>query len=158
MKANIFVLLLALFGGIIALSVAFLYLMPADAAVRAVQHSEKVAVHFHVTVDGAPAYVGISKNLWHDHSLDKYGANGFAPLHTHDSSGQVHIESKERRNFTLGDFLSIWGVEASSACLVVPADGGTSIGIGISGGCQQLGDGFADTVLQEGQHFRIERK
>lgn len=148
MKANIVVLTLALFGGIAALSVALLYLMPADAAVRAVQHGEKVAMHFHVTVDGAPAYIGISKSLWHDHSLDEYGANGYAPLHTHDASGQVHIESREERAFTLGNFLSIWGVETSSACLV-QADGGS---------CQQLGDGFADTVLQNGQHFRIERK
>lgn len=29
-------------------------------------------------------------------------------LHTHDNSGIIHIESAERRNFTLGEFFDIW--------------------------------------------------
>ncbi len=30
------------------------------------------------------------------------------PLHTHDSSGRIHIESPVERDFTLGDFFAVW--------------------------------------------------
>jgi hypothetical protein len=30
------------------------------------------------------------------------------PLHTHDSSGQIHIESDVNRLFSLGDFFTVW--------------------------------------------------
>jgi hypothetical protein len=33
-----------------------------------------------------------------------------APLHTHDAAGIVHIESRRRYPFTLGQFFTIWGV------------------------------------------------
>ena len=31
------------------------------------------------------------------------------PLHTHDATGQLHVESPEKRDFTLGDFFAVWG-------------------------------------------------
>ncbi len=34
---------------------------------------------------------------------------GMAPLHTHDDTGIIHVESTIDRNYTLGEFLSIWG-------------------------------------------------
>jgi hypothetical protein len=33
-----------------------------------------------------------------------------APLHTHDATGIVHIESQRPYRFTLGQFFTIWGV------------------------------------------------
>src|SRR5919201_3964906 len=30
-------------------------------------------------------------------------------LHTHDSSGIIHVESPQQRTYTLGDFFDIWG-------------------------------------------------
>lgn len=30
-------------------------------------------------------------------------------LHTHDASGTLHIESPEKRGFTLADFFAVWG-------------------------------------------------
>lgn len=30
-------------------------------------------------------------------------------LHTHDNSGTIHIESPEKRDFTLSDFFAVWG-------------------------------------------------
>lgn len=30
-------------------------------------------------------------------------------IHTHDDKGIIHIESPERRNFTLGEFFDVWG-------------------------------------------------
>jgi hypothetical protein len=32
-------------------------------------------------------------------------------LHTHDSSGVIHMEAPRRFNFTLGDFFAVWGVK-----------------------------------------------
>jgi hypothetical protein len=37
------------------------------------------------------------------------GMLGMAPLHTHDASGTIHVESNTIRNYTLGEFLNIWG-------------------------------------------------
>ena len=34
-----------------------------------------------------------------------------APLHTHDTSGVVHMEANQAYPFTLGQFLTIWGVK-----------------------------------------------
>ena len=37
------------------------------------------------------------------------GMSGMAPLHTHDTSGIIHVESSVKRNYTLGEFLNTWG-------------------------------------------------
>jgi len=83
------------------------------------------AIHWHpqltITIDGQtvtiPANIGIDASLWQDHSLDQYssmpdmpdGMSGMAPLHTHDTSGTIHVESRVSREYTLGDFFRIWG-------------------------------------------------
>ena len=70
--------------------------------------TEGTAQHIHpylrILVDGAPvtipAVVGIR---------DVGGATCFEPVHTHDASGIVHIESvSPTQLFTLGDFFAIW--------------------------------------------------
>ena len=56
-----------------------------------------------------PKCIGINSSLYNDHSLDKYGMQEMAPLHTHDASGIIHVESSVKRNYTLGEFLNTWG-------------------------------------------------
>ncbi len=56
-----------------------------------------------------PANIGLDQNFWKDHSLDHYGVNGHSPLLTRDTSGIIHVESNTIRNFTLQEFLAIWG-------------------------------------------------
>jgi hypothetical protein len=95
--------------------------------------NKKIVMHIHpqlnVTLDGKslviPAGIGINTTLWNDHTLDQYGMGpmkmttkemnmimqGMAPLHTHDTSGIIHVESNEFRNYTLGQFLQIWGID-----------------------------------------------
>lgn len=46
--------------------------------------------------------------LYGNHSLDKYGMSGMSPLHTHDATGTIHVESNTVRDYTLGEFLDIW--------------------------------------------------
>ena len=68
--------------------------------------------HLDVYVDGrrvtVPEGVGI-------------GTNGpqvfFSPLHTHDATGVVHVESPVVKTFTLGQFLAVWGVRFTPRCL-----------------------------------------
>jgi len=85
-----------------------------------------IIMHIHpqlsVRVDNAsievPEQIGINPTLWNDHSLDKFGMqsmpemnmSAMAPLHTHDNSGIIHVESTVNRNYTLGEFLNIWGL------------------------------------------------
>ena len=78
----------------------------------------KMVLHNHVTLNVTyngqtqlvPQNIGIGENplLYGDHSLDKYGMQGMSPLHTHDASGTIHVESNTKRDFRLGEFLDIW--------------------------------------------------
>ena len=38
-------------------------------------------------------------------------------LHTHDTSGIIHVESPVQRAYTLGQFFDVWGVRFSSTCI-----------------------------------------
>jgi hypothetical protein len=64
-----------------------------------------------------PSKIGIEEPLWHNYSLDKYGAPempmkdmimpGMAPIYTNDISGLIKIGSVVVRNYILGDFFNI---------------------------------------------------
>jgi hypothetical protein len=41
----------------------------------------------------------------------------FSPLHTHDATGVVHVESPVVKTFTLGHFFAVWGVRFTPRCL-----------------------------------------
>jgi hypothetical protein len=85
-------------------------------------HRVPLARHDHVSmtvlVDGRPAAiqegVGMSPQLWQDHSLDRYGPAGISPLHTHDASGTIHIESTIDREYTIGEFLKVMGMDPNT--------------------------------------------
>ena len=78
----------------------------------------------HIIIGGKsvtiPANIGINPELYKSHDLDIYGTKNpiISPLHTHDSSGVIHVESTEIRPFTLGEFFDIWGVAFSEDCLM----------------------------------------
>ena len=92
-------------------------------------------VSLNVTIDGkptiVPASIGITQtgifadpSLFGDHSLDKYGMEGMSPLHTHDYSGVIHVESNTVRNYTLGEFLDIWkGLNIEGRNVIASVDG-----------------------------------
>jgi hypothetical protein len=75
--------------------------------------AEGTAVHIHqhldLYVDGhkvpVPAGIGIDP------------AAGYAPLHTHDASGVIHVESPTVRSYTLGQLFAVWGVRFTPGCL-----------------------------------------
>ena len=84
-------------------------------------HNVPLARHDHVLlsvlVDGqkaaVPEGVGMNPQFWHDHSLDKYGPSSISPMHTHDTSGTIHIESTTDREYTVGEFLKVMGMDSS---------------------------------------------
>jgi hypothetical protein len=82
------------------------------------------ALHIHQHLDlylngrhvAVPANVGIGS-----------GFSFFSPLHTHDRSGILHVESPTKTTYTLGQFFGVWGVRISPTCL-----GGDCTGAGRS--------------------------
>lgn len=88
-------------------------------------------MHIHprlyLNIDGKPYFVpqnvGIDSDLWKDHSLDQYGMNGMAPLHTHTADGMIHVESNVIRNYTLGEFFDIWGFDLKGKSVSVSVYG-----------------------------------
>lgn len=56
--------------------------------------------HLQIIINGQqqdiPANIGITLACMH-------------PIHTHDASGTLHVESPEPKDFTLADFFAVWG-------------------------------------------------
>jgi hypothetical protein len=85
-------------------------------------HSVPLARHDHVMLtvlmDGqqivVPEGIGMNPQLWKDHSLDQYGPSGISPMHTHDTSGTIHIESTTAREYTVGEFLKVMEMDPST--------------------------------------------
>lgn len=90
-----------------------------DSAVQAaglrMLDAEGTALHIHahldVRVDGkavtVPAGVGIDE-----------ANQRISPLHTHDTSGVLHVESPDKNaSFTLGQFFTEWQVRLNSSCV-----------------------------------------
>lgn len=94
-------------------------------------NDKPILLHIHprlyLNVDGKPYFVpqnvGIEPDLWKYHALDQYGMKGMAPLHTHTADGMLHVESTIIRNYTLGEFLDIWGLDLKGMTISVSVDG-----------------------------------
>jgi hypothetical protein len=75
---------------------------------------EGTAFHIHQHLDlfingqsiPIPAEIGINRIV-----------RFISPVHTHDASGTIHIESPEAARYTLGQFFDIWGVRLTPTCL-----------------------------------------
>ncbi|HXU94869.1 MAG TPA: hypothetical protein VFP45_00375 [Candidatus Nitrosotalea sp.] len=94
-------------------------------------NDKPILLHIHprlyLNVNGKPYFVpqnvGIEPDLWKYHALDQYGMKGMAPLHTHTADGMLHVESTIIRNYTLGEFLDIWGLDLQGTTISVSVDG-----------------------------------
>lgn len=72
------------------------------------QHLDIFVNGKHVTV---PALVGIYANG------DSTQGGFFVELHTHDTSGIIHLEAPKKGVFTLGQFVGVWGVALTKQCI-----------------------------------------
>jgi hypothetical protein len=83
--------------------------------------SESLFMHIHVwlriVINGQnisiPGAIGIENAVPEGSSTwgEVYGggsASCFEPIHTHDASGIIHMESPTDTNYTLGDFFNVW--------------------------------------------------
>ena len=74
---------------------------------RALHTHEHLDLYLNGTHVAIPANVGIGPG----------GDRFFSPLHTHDRTGILHVESPAKIEYTLGQFFGVWGVRLSSTCI-----------------------------------------
>ena len=75
---------------------------------------EGSVLHIHQHLDliiggqpvAVPAEIGINEP-----------AGWLSPIHVHDSTGIIHVESPYVANFTLGNFFDVWGVDFASSTI-----------------------------------------
>ncbi len=97
-----------------------------------------------------PANIGTDHDLWRDHSLERYGVNGASPLLTRDSSGTIHVESNTVRDFTLHEFLAVWGESIDYSQVVGnPTQPGESACIFVDGQSMSLSNDVVFANLQK---------
>jgi len=77
-------------------------------------HEEGNALHIHqhldIFVDGKPVTVPKDIGINFDERF-------ISPLHTHDRTGVIHVESDKVQDFTLGQFFDVWGVRFTQNCI-----------------------------------------
>lgn len=87
-----------------------------------------------------PANVGITASCMHS-------------IHTHDTSGTLHVESPVKKDFTLGDFFAIWGKEFNgNRILDLKADQNHPIRVIVNGTAV---DTYENTVLRDKDKIEI---
>jgi hypothetical protein len=128
---------------------------PADATAQAKaaglpmlgQEGQVLHIHSHldVFVDGKPVTVPAEIGI-------DLVRQQISPLHTHDTSGVVHIESPVKKDFTLGEFMTEWNVPISKSALgPLKTGGGEELHVYVNGK-EQTGDPAA---LKLGAHDEI---
>jgi hypothetical protein len=81
-----------------------------------------------------PANIGITDICMH-------------PLHTHDDTGTIHVESPVEKDFTLGDFFAVWGKDFSNIKILdYTADANRVITMTVNG---VKVDTFENTILKD---------
>jgi hypothetical protein len=70
--------------------------------------AQHIHAHLDIYIHGQPATVPAEIGIY----------NGITPVHTHDTSGIIHIESPDASAiYTLGQFFDIWGVKLTSTSI-----------------------------------------
>ncbi|TLY04256.1 MAG: hypothetical protein E6K95_02750 [Thaumarchaeota archaeon] len=109
-----FVILLGIFVAVIVGGIAFYENQQAGYNFPFPCLSEVANYHVHpylrIVIDGQnitiPAAIGIV-NPQYQNGIAR-GGTCFEPLHTHDATGIIHVESAGNTNYTLSEFFQIW--------------------------------------------------
>lgn len=162
-KVNGKVKVASIFAVIIGVVALLVYFGVLPSAGHVPPSNQQMVLHIHprleIVVDGkaiiVPSSIGISSNLWKNHTLDTYGMTGMAPLHSHDTQGIIHVESNTNRNYTLGQLFDVWGVPFSQSCILDKCSSSESVSVLIDG----VGNTeFRSHVLKDGELIHIEFK
>lgn len=122
---------------------------PADASVQAKaaglpmlgQEGQVLHIHSHLDVFVNGTRVTVPADIGIDIPRQQ-----ISPLHTHDTSGVVHIESPVKKDFTLGEFMTEWNVPITKDSLgTLKTGGGKELHVYVNGK-QQSGDPAALTL------------
>ncbi|MBI2045773.1 hypothetical protein HYT23_06955 [Candidatus Pacearchaeota archaeon] len=97
-----------------------------------------------ILIDGErqliPSEIGISPGI-------------MRPIHTHDSSGEVHVEGPCKRDFTLGDFFDVWVKEFDSTKIFDKTTQNGSLKMSVNG---QESTEFRNLILKDHDRIKIE--
>lgn len=86
--------------------------LAADSLPQLTMEGSVLHIHQHLDlfIDGqpiqVPADIGINES-----------AGWLSPIHVHDTTGIIHVESPYVATFTLGEFFDVWGVRFTSLCI-----------------------------------------
>ena len=124
--------------------------------------NDAVIIHTHsalkIILEGksvtVPANIGIDPALYKSHDLDAYGTKNprMSPLHTHDSTGVIHVESTEIRSYTIGEFFDVWGVPFSETCFMDKCDDGTTVRMWVNA---KESNEYRQHILMDGEVIEI---
>lgn len=127
----------------LVLGAALLVLGVGAAVVYVPRSQPEQMTHWHptlsISIEGVPqvvpANIGIDRALYNYHGLDSNSMMSMAPLHTHDTSGQIHVEwMGSTEAATLGNFFRIWGQTFDSGQLLGhPAGPGHAVRMIVNG-------------------------
>lgn len=134
--------------------------------------SDRIVTHIHpklsLYVDGRfteiPANIGIDPSLYKNHTLDTYGMKMpdmpsmpvMYPTHTHDTSGTIHVESTVTRDYTVGDFLNVWGMDFSGRIVKMTVDGEPVYDTEITVGDKTFRSDYRNHVFKDGERIKLE--
>jgi hypothetical protein len=75
--------------------------------------AEGEVLHIHQHLD---IYVN-GKHVAVPQGVGIYDGQFLTELHTHDTTGILHVESPTKKNFDLGQFFGVWGVRLDANCI-----------------------------------------
>ena len=104
--------------------------------------SDQWIVTLTISIDGHPVVIPAHVGVDRPRALQ-------APVHTHDTSGQVWLEGTGNREIALADFFAVWGVKFTEDCL-----GGACGAVAVTADAQVVGDP-ASLVLWGTKHLEV---
>jgi hypothetical protein len=111
--------------------------------------SESLTVHYHahldIFVDGKSEPVAAS--------IGRDDDSFYSPLHTHATSGMIHIEAPRDQKFTLGMLFTEWGVRLTANCVGGYCRPATRIGTYING--HRTSAPLPDIVFNKGDEIAL---
>jgi len=120
-----------------------------DAAGLPSSSTESLQVHYHAHLD---IFVNGSSEPVAS-SIGREDASLFSPLHTHATSGLLHIEAPQDQHFTLGMLFTEWGVRLTNDCVGGYCGPNTKIHAYVDG--SRSAQPISAIVLKKGEEIAI---
>lgn len=111
--------------------------------------TESLAVHYHAHLD----IIVNGKSEPVAASIGREDQSFFSPLHTHATSGLIHIEAAKDQRFTLGMLFMEWGVRLTLNCVGGYCRPGTPISTYVDG--HRAREPLPDIVLTKGREIAL---